>query len=117
MTKYKIVGIINLLLGIFQLLLMFPLIVIPKLNSLYADFNMNGQPNFTGSYLVTVVAFLLMAINLFLSRKGFSNVKDKDKYFKVGIIVAVVTFILSGFLTLILTVSILSPIYNLSTQF
>ena len=119
MTKYKIVGIVDLFFGIPQLLIsiVFPLSVFPKLSQMYSDFNVNSQLNLTSGYIVVMLILIIAITNLFLGVKGFTETKEKDKYFKYGIISAVATFFLTGILVAILNFSIISPIYNLTSQF
>jgi hypothetical protein len=119
MTKYKIVGIIDLFFGIPQFLIsiIFPLSVFPKLSQMYADFNVNSQLNLTSGYVVALLIFIIAITNIFLGIKGLTISKEKEKYFKYGIISAVATFFLTGILVAILNFSIISPIYNLTSQF
>lgn len=119
MTKYKIVGIIDLFFGISQFLIsiIFPLSVFPELSKMYADFNVNSQLNFTSGYIVVMFILIIAVTNLFLGVKGFTKTNEKDKYFRYGIISVVVTFFLTGILVAILNFSIISPIYNLTSQF
>lgn len=119
MNKYKIVGIIDLLLGVPQLLMaiIFPLSVFPKLSQVYADFNVSSQPNFTSGYVMVVLLLIISVVNLFLGIKGFIKSKQNEKYFKYGIISAVISFFLTGILGEILTTSVILPIYNLTSQF
>lgn len=119
MIKYKIVGIIDLLLGIPQLLIsiVFPLSVFPKLGQVYSDINVNSQLNLTSGYVAVTLILIMAILNLFIGVKGFTESKEKEKYFKYGIISAVATLFLTGILTSIMISSIISPLYNLTSQF
>lgn len=118
-NKYKIVGIINLFFGVtnFAVSVFFPLSVFPKLSRVYSDVNVSSQPNLTSGYIV-VILFLIIAItNLFLGVKGFTGTKEKEKYFKYGIISAIATFFMTGILVAILNLTTVSQIYDLTSQF
>lgn len=119
MTKYKIVGIINLFFGIslFLMSIFFLLSVFPKLSQMYADFNVSSQLNLMSGYIVVLLIFIIAIMNLFLGAKGLTVSKEKEKYFKYGIISIVTTFFLMGILVAILNFSIISPVYNLTPQF
>lgn len=118
MNKYKIVGIINILFGIPQLLISsLPLFIVPKLSSLYTDFNVKSQQNFISGYIVAILIFAMAMINLFLGVKGFTKSKKKEKYFKYGIISASVTFFLTGILVLVMVSTVILPIYSLTSQY
>lgn len=118
MTKYKIIGILNFLLGIPTLLLSlsFSIFVIPKLNQLYAEFNTNNSGNVILSYIIVLVLLIIAIANIFLGIKEFSNTQKKEIYFKYGVIMAVVAFLLGGVLTGLMTLSVILPIYNLSSS-
>ncbi len=66
MNKFKIVGLINFLLGTGQIVM--PLIqllfIIPKLNSVYAEFN--APVNTSTIYLFPVLLIIMGIVNLFL---------------------------------------------------
>ncbi|OIO15500.1 hypothetical protein COV53_04035 [Candidatus Gottesmanbacteria bacterium CG11_big_fil_rev_8_21_14_0_20_37_11] len=119
MSKYKIVGIINLFLGIPILLLAlsFFILIIPKLSQLYSEFHASSQVSITSSYAVTIILLLTASANIFLGIKGISISQKKDKYFKYGLLLVIVTFLFSGFFIGILNLSVLLPIYNLTKQF
>jgi len=94
MTKYKIVGIVNLLAGIFQLFISFShsLTIFPQLSSLYSDIKLSVQPSLIGGYIVITIMVLIATINLLLGFKGLTNTTEQDKYFKKGIIFAITRF-------------------------
>lgn len=119
MTKYKIVGILNFLLGIPLLLtsLIFAIFTIPRLSQLYKDMNVNISGNITRSYILVLIVLTFAITNLFLGIKGFSNTKKKDIYYKYGFIAVVITFLLSGFIVAIMTLSAIYTIYNVTSQF
>jgi len=117
MTKYKIVGIIDLILGILQLLfsIVIPLSVFSTLRQLYYAINTHYQMNLMNVYVIVTLILLMAALNLFLGAKGLTGSKEKERYFKYGIISAVATLFLTGILGSILISSIISPIYNLGS--
>jgi len=118
MTKYKVVGVLDFLLGIPILLLSvsFSIFVIPKLSQLYLEFNTNNSGNIIFSYIIVLFLLIIAVANIFLGIKGFSNTSKKEIYFKYGLIMAVVTFILSGLLVGLMTLSVILPIYNLTSS-
>ena len=75
--------------------------------------------NKKGSNAAVVILLILVMglVNLFLSAKGLGKTKEKEKYFKYGIISVIASFLLTGILIGILNFSILLPIYSLTPQF
>ena len=55
--------------------------------------------------------------NFFLGVKLFSKSEYKDEYLKFAIILIVVSFLLGGIFTKIASLSIIMPIYNLTSEF
>lgn len=119
MAKYKIVGIINLLLGGLQIIypLFALLFTLPRLTRLYSEFNAEG-PSFTTTYLVLGFVIFVGLANLFLGLKLFSKAEGiTKKYFKYGLALVIVSFLLMGLFSSIASLSIALPIYNLTSQF
>ena len=119
MSKYKIVGLINLLFGLLQLFLpiMLWVSVIPKLTEIYSNFQVNNQPNLTLLFGALILLFIFGLTNIILGVMGFKKIKEKEKIFQYGIMVAVVTFFLMGALVSFLVSSIISHLYNITSQF
>jgi uncharacterized membrane protein YidH (DUF202 family) len=119
MSKYKIVGLINIYFGILLLLAsaVFLMTVFPQLRMLYTDLNA-GQPNLAVGYAVVVLASSVAVANIYLGAKSqmMSKDKDKEKYFKNGQILAIATIVLLIVLAVIMTSSTLSPIYGLTNN-
>lgn len=116
--KYKVVAAINLFLGIIQaiILVVFLVFTLPKLMSLYSEFNAK-QPSYSLTYLGLGIVLLIALASLFTGFKLISKTKEnKDKYFYAGIILIVVTFVLSGLFTGIGSLSAILPIYNLTSK-
>ena len=118
MTKYKIVGMLNFLMGIPILLLSlsFSIFIIPKLSQLYLEFNTNNSGNIILSYIIVLVLLIIAIANIFLGIKGFSNTQKKEIYFKYSLIMALVTFIFGGVLVGLMILSVILPVYNLSSS-
>lgn len=115
---YKVVGFVNLLLGV--LLMIFPLIIafviLPSLTELYTKI---GTAPSSGSICFSLgAAFLVGAVDLFL---GFNLLKgpeeSRERYLKYGVISALVSLILPGVLNATTILQVIYPLYNLSSQF
>ncbi|HUW22264.1 MAG TPA: hypothetical protein VMW41_06400 [Candidatus Bathyarchaeia archaeon] len=119
MTKYRIVGIINFIFGGLQIiyLLLAIFFTIPRLTDLYNEFSAE-MPSFAPTYLVLGFNLLLGITNFFLGFKLFSKqAKIQKKYFKFGLALAIVSFLLVGVFSGIATLSAVLPIYNLTSHF
>ena len=120
MDKYRIVGVINIFVGIAQFLvqIIMALTLIPRLNTFYSEMGLGqNRPTIGSSSIVLGIAFVVFTINLFLGWgliKG--NINTKKNYFIYGIVALIVTFVLLGIIQGILTTTILSPINNLYSQ-
>ena len=83
MAKYKIIGAVNFVLGIFEIV--YPLIVIlftiPRLTELYAEFQAKG-PNLIPTYIILSIVMLMGVGNFILGVKLFSNLKTKKSFLK-----------------------------------
>jgi len=118
MNKYKIVGIINIFIGIsiFLVAFSFVLIVIPKLSVLYTEFGADTPVNISDSYSSIFILFTIAIVNIFFGIKGISNTQNKETYFKYGLITAILTFLLSGIVVRFMIDSAIDPIYNLNSH-
>lgn len=118
MTKYKIVGILNLFLGVLEVVYpLFALIfTLPKLTRLYSDFGAE-MPSFTPTYLILGIVVLIGVGNLFFGFNLISKSGKKDKYFKYALILVIASLLLGGVFYSITSLSVILPIYNLTSQF
>ncbi|OGG01704.1 hypothetical protein A2W14_03755 [Candidatus Gottesmanbacteria bacterium RBG_16_37_8] len=118
MAKYKIIGAVNFFLGIFEIV--YPLIVIlftiPRLTELYAEFQAKG-PNLIPTYIILSIVMLMGVGNFILGVKLFSKSENKEKFFKIAIILIIASFLLGGVITKIASLSVIMPIYNLTSEF
>lgn len=113
----SVMGIINLLLGGGQtgLSLIGLLFVLPKLNSLYSDFN--AQVDRGSMYLPYALILLMGVINMFIGIKLLSkSVSNKSVFLNFGVISAVITAIITILLVALGSASSLGPIYNLTSK-
>lgn len=119
MTKYKIVGAINLLLGGLQIIypLFTLLFTLPRLTELYSEFNAEG-PSLTITYFTLGSVIFVGFANLFLGFKLFLKAEEiAKKYFKYGLASVIISFLLMGIFPSIASLSIVLPIYNLTSPF
>ncbi|KKR72300.1 MAG: hypothetical protein UU81_C0044G0007 [Microgenomates group bacterium GW2011_GWC1_41_8] len=118
--KYKTVGVINLLLGSFYILLgaLLNFSVFPKLFTIYEQFE-TGQNAYKTNGLVSVlIMFLIGLVNLYFGIKLFQkNNKSKEGYFTYGIIALVVSVLLNAILVGFTVSSAIMPIYSLTEEF
>lgn len=115
--KYKIVGIANFLIGGIQILvaLMLIFLVIPRMQSLYQDFNV--QIPSIKPYLMPSLNTILGSLNIFLGYKLFSTeTNDIDKYFTVSVIYLTFTFIIASVIAKLSILSLLIPLYKLTAS-
>ncbi len=118
MTKYKVVGLINIFFGVIQILAsVSQLYLNAQLGKLYAEFNVNAGSNLMVAK-IGVIALLAFALyNLYLGMKNLSQSKQKDQYLKRGIVAAIVSLVISALAVIFLIVTIILPIYSLNQQF
>lgn len=123
MNKHKIVAILNLLLGISEILSPFIYLgtALPALNKMYSDFESMGYtanlPSFTFTYFMFGVIVIMGIVNLFLGIKLFSQSKEsRERYLKYGTISAIVAFVLFGILFGVATLPVILSIHNLIPQ-
>ncbi len=114
--KYRLIGAFNLLSGILQILLpaLMLFFTIPRLNSLYSQANFDVSSYITRAYIFGGLIILMGLANLFSGFKLFSA--QKEKYFNFALIVLVLTFVLGGYFISSMVLSIILPIYKLTTS-
>src|SRR3989344_8188235 len=116
--KFKVVGWLDLVFGslglIQQILLLF--FVYPKLTTLYQDFQ-TRLPASTQifPYLSLAVSLLLVLIVILGAKLAFGQ-KPAEKTFKLGVVALIAILILGGIYLSTSTLSLLSPIYSLSSD-
>lgn len=116
--KYNIVAVINLFLGLLQII--YPIVtflfIIPQVVTLYDQLSI--KPNFLPAYAVLIAIFIMGIANGFLAFKLFSKSPDaKNAYFKYSIIVIIITGVLTVIFFAIAQVTIISAIYNIIKEF
>lgn len=117
-TKYKVIGIINLIIGFLVTTLnaVMILFVLPRMWELYntLDIELNPLPG-----ILTIGTSLLFAIVcIFLGVMLVKNTtKNQDKYFLAGIVTIVLMFTIGGFLQAFSVISVINPIYILLGSF
>lgn len=118
MTRYTIIGILDLLFGIPLVLqsLAMSIFTIPKLLALYSDSGIDIATISIRTYISLIIIAILGTINLFFGFKLFSS-PTKEKYFKFGLASALISFALFGVLVGSLVLSVILPIYQLTTSF
>ena len=119
MTKYKIVGIVNLLLGLVGIIIQLNtlLFIYPKLFSLYKDFNAE-LPLSTQTYpYIQIAIMLILAVIAFVGVKLILSKNPNKKLFVAGLISLIVILLLI-FLNYISFLSgLVTPLYNLKSTF
>ena len=118
MDKYKVVGILNFFFGFIQVV--FPLLtlvlVIPKLSALYTELDV--EVSLVPAFLSSGLCLLVGGTNLFIGARLFSKEKkSRQKYFTIGLILAIGSFAFAGILTYLNALSAVMPIYSLTSQF
>ena len=118
MNKYKVVGVVNLLFGVFQII--YPLLVIfftlPRLTELYSELNIQGY-SFISTYLIIGFVMLIGIGNFFFGLNLISKSEKKEKYFKYALMLIIASFLFVGILFNLASLSTILPIYNLTSQF
>jgi len=118
MTKYNIVGIINLIFGLLQLgISIMPLYMVSRIGQLYSDLNVKASQNLTFGYIGIICMLLISLVNIILGFKGLSKSKEKEKNLKYGLITAIASIPLMALLGGLLVIGIIMPIYSLNQQF
>ena len=119
MSKYTIVAAVNLFLGTAQAFISIAILffTLPKLMGLYSEFDAN-PPSYMSAYIGLSFILLIALANFFIGLKLFSkSEEDKSKYLKYGILLIAITIILSGLFMIIANLSVILPIYNLTSEF
>ena len=112
--KNKILGTANYFIGGLQLFTALSnVLVISRLSSLYQEFGSEFNP--TRTYITPAIFIILGVLNLFFGHKLFSK-NEAEKYFVISLVYLVITFVASGLITQFALLSILNPIYELSSQ-
>lgn len=113
MNRYKIIGSLNLLFGIFSSIFsLFDIfIIIPKLNSVSQEFETKSIS--TTVYLFPTIILLIGLINLFIAWKLIKN--KQKKYFFLGILSLILGISTLGILIGASVLSTLLPLYNLTS--
>lgn len=110
-----LVALVNSFFGIALTLLgfLFAFVTAPKLQSLYSSLNTDVQVN---PYPTIVALIVLGIVNLVVALANFNLIfKEKNElFFKLGLILVVITFVLSGLLVGFLATSALNPIYSIN---
>jgi len=116
MNKYKILGLINFILGIFGVwfVLSFLLKILPALKSLHTEFGLSSQ-NLVPNYLVMASLGVVAAMNVLLGVGNFlGGEKNKDRYFRWGIWAIAIIIILSAFSSIVFSLNTIGPLYDLT---
>lgn len=119
MTKYKIVGIVNLLLGLVGVLIQLNtlLFAYPKLFSLYKDFNAKLPFSAQIYPYIQVAILLVLAVIAFVGVKLILSKNPNKKLFAVGIISLIVILSLI-FLNYVYFLSgLVTPLHSLKSAF
>ncbi len=115
---YRIVGVINLVFALPQTvipLLLF-LITVPEFDKIYHQSFGVSSVSLMVSYLAATLLLFMGAANAFFGVKLFSHSKTVEhRYFKYALVSIVLTLLLVGWLMGIMLVSLIIPIYHLST--
>ncbi|MFC1622002.1 hypothetical protein ACFL13_01275 [Patescibacteria group bacterium] len=109
----KIIGLINSFFGIIQLTLglFYLFITMPRLQNMYANLDVETEVNISYPYLAILI--FLGIVNIFVALANFNLIlKDKsDLMYKLGIFMAIGSFIFTGLATGFLINSTITPIY------
>jgi hypothetical protein len=113
---YRLVGMLNLLLGVLTLPIpaITLLVVIPKMQLLYREFNADYQINFITAYALQGALVLLALINIAIGVKNLTG--TSPKYIKTGILCAAGTLLLGVLLGTVSYLSFVTPIYSLTSS-
>lgn len=113
MNKYKLVGILQLLFGILDVLVSLILFttVLPQLGTLYSEMQLDSNTSHvqTSLFILTAVGLLNIIFGLLLLRK---NQAVQKRIFIVSLLILIVTFVISGQLLGQAITQTISPIYK-----
>lgn len=113
--KYKIVGIINIVLGVFNLILLtiMVLFVMPQMYQLYDS--VNAQLNPLQQILPFVLGFSYAFLLIFIGNRLLSKtVMNKEKFFKISLVLIIIYLFLIPIISII---GVINPIYSLLSAF
>jgi hypothetical protein len=115
--KYAVVGILNVIFGFVEAFFTLSVMVftIPKLSYMYTELGVE-IPNLFSTYLILFTILLIGIGNLFVGMKLFSKSERKDVFFKYGLVLVIISLILSGAYISITLISVMQPIYGLYSQ-
>jgi hypothetical protein len=115
--KYALVGILNVVFGFIETFFTLSVMVftIPKLSYMYTELGVE-IPNLFSTYLILFTILLIGIGNLFVGMKLFSKSERKDVFFKYGLVLVIISLILSGAYISITLISVMQPIYGLYSQ-
>ena len=115
MTKYTIVGFVNLLVGSLQTInfLFTIFITLPRLTELYSEFAAQ-RPSFMSTYLRLGFTVLLGISNFFFGFTLISKSEKKIKYFRYALILAIISIPLG---VIFINIASILPVYNLTSPF
>jgi len=118
MTKYKEVGLANLVVGTIHIagISLSKLLVQPKMESMYSDFGKSVSQSSINNYLIMIIAGIAV-LNLFFGFKNYFSVQENDKFYKYGQITVVLGVLLLGLHVIYSIYSIITPIYSFTKQF
>lgn len=90
--------------------------VLPKMKPVFEAFD-SKQPNLLTLYFSSLVQAIFGIINIFVGLKLLlKSTVSREKYFKVGVILAVAMFLLMSISQAFNTLSVVSPLYNLMSN-
>jgi uncharacterized membrane protein len=111
-----LVGILNLLLGLFDTV--YPaitvFIVIPKLLALYSQSNIDYHSAVTTSYILNGLVFILGLSQLYFAYQLL--ILKQKKFIKPAVISLVIIFLFGGYLISSSTILLLNSVYKLTTS-
>ena len=115
--RYKILGFINLALGLLQsgLPLVYYFIVVPKLMRVYLDFGTRTPPDLNLTYRLLLIILLLGLVNLLCALATLFF--PRKLTFWLGVTVAGISLLVFGSYLGLVTFSVLLPIYSLTSKF
>lgn len=114
--KYTFLAIAAIIVGIFLAILAIGVLffVIPPLNTLYSNVNLNVESKLNNAYFASYVLLGLGALNVVA---GIQLLRSSAKvWFWTAIVFGILTFPIAGSLSRTLIFSIISPIYKLTRE-
>ena len=116
MSKYKIIGAFNGLLGLAQIVyfLVGVFVTIPKVMQIFSDVGI-AEPKLLSAYLGYSLMFLVGLFNLYVAKKLLSKLGNGDIYLKFGVILLVLSLVFSGLIVQVVTLTLIGPLYDFSS--